>query len=218
MKPSELLAMDIDNYEPPNVLFLKGCFLRDCDSVEDLFDQKLLSADIQEPAFYEIKNIEYDKIPNKFVSLESWPTVTNLKCWNCGNTFTSRPIFIPLVIESNGHMDPHGNFCSWGCGGLYINLHYDTDDRWEKHAMLRALYKVFTKKTIHEIIPALCKTSMIQYGGKKTIKEYRDHLLILNDNYETAIKHNSINTLTNTTNIDTEEHLESEIYDTSDNE
>jgi hypothetical protein len=187
--------MDIYNFEPPNILFLRGCFLDDCNSVEDLFDQKLMIESATNHEYYEMKNTQYDEIPTTFVSLDAWPKKTNLKCWSCDCSFQTRPIFIPLSMGRSGQMDVKGNFCLWGCAAQYINLHYDADERWEKLALLRILYKIFTCNTITHIVPSSPKTEMIQYGGKKTIKEYRDNLLQLNSSYETAIRHNSIHKL-----------------------
>lgn len=187
-------TMDIDDYEPPNVLFLKGCFLDDCDTIEDLFDEKLMNAGIPEH-IYGLTNTEYNKIPHKFTSIDDWPKNTNLKCWQCDCSFQSIPIFIPKTIETNGNMDVLGNFCSWNCASLYINLHFNSDQKWENHSMLKILYRVFTEKDIDEIIPAPPKTDMVQYGGKQSLKEYREALLYLNDRYTTAIRHNSIDHL-----------------------
>lgn len=185
--------MDIDNYEPPNVLFLRGCFLDDCNSVEDLFDEKLMNEGIPECEFYEIKDTQYNKIPQTFESLDVWPKKTNLKCWMCDCSFQNIPIFIPLTIDKNNHMDTLGNFCAWGCAARYIDLYFDFDERWEKHALLRVLYHLFTGNLINEIVSAHPKTEMVQYGGKKTVKEYREHLTCLNEEYATAIQHNSVN-------------------------
>lgn len=187
--------MDIEDYEVPNILFLKGCFLDNCSNIEDIFDQKLMIESQQCSDYYEIANITYDKLPTEFESLSKWPVTTNLKCWGCDCNFHNRPIFIPNSIEHNNKMDTHGNFCSWGCAALYIDLHYNLDEKWEKHAMLRKLYKIFTGNNIKDIIPAIPKTEMIQYGGKKTVKEYRDALSQLNNAYITAIRHNSIDSL-----------------------
>ena len=166
------------NYEPPNILFLKGCFLDDCKSVEDLFDQKLLTASQADVDFY-TKDIKYDKIPTVFENLDTWPKSTNIKCWVCDCVFYTRPIFIPSSIDRDNKMDTEGNFCFWGCAALYINLHYNTEERWEKHAMLRKLFTVFTGETIKEIVPAIPKTEMVQYGGKKTIKEFSNYQIVL---------------------------------------
>jgi hypothetical protein len=91
-------------------------------------------------------------------------------------------------------MDPLGNFCSWGCASLYINLYF-TSDKWEKHGYLRLLYKIFTGEHIDEIIPAGPKTDMRQYGGNKSPREYRESLMDLNETYKTAIQHNRMDSL-----------------------
>lgn len=186
--------MDLSDYEPPNVLFLRGCFLSDCKSIEDKFDEKLLNEGSYGNT-YEIKNTTYDKIPKTFTSLESWKKSTNLKCWYCDCTFESVPLFIPKNVEKDGSMGVLGNFCSWNCASSHINLHFDSDQKWEKCLLLKLLYRDFTGDEINEILPAPNKTEMIQYGGKKTPQQFKDELSKKNKQYETAIEHNSIKNL-----------------------
>lgn len=187
--------MDIEEYDPPNILFLKGCFIDDCDSLEDIFVKKLMESTTNGDVSYEIKNQEYNKIPSVFKSLDTWPSKTNLKCWSCDCDFHTRPIFIPTTIYSNNDMDTEGNFCMWGCASRYINTFYNVDERWEKHAMLRELHEIFTGSFIEDIVPSPPKTEMVQYGGRKTKKEYRDHLMCLNETYRVSIQHNLIENL-----------------------
>lgn len=188
----------MDYQYEPKILFLRGCFLENCNSIEDLFYEKILSDGqiITENS----NDIVYDKIPQVFTSVDSWIQTTNLKCWNCDCTFDTLPIFIPLSINTDDSMDTLGNFCLWGCAARYINTILDYDVRWEAHALLRTLYRTFTGKKIEEIIPAEPKTEMIQYGGKKPSKLYIKQLKELNTSYDTAIKHNSIKMINHTKN------------------
>ena len=193
--------MNLDSYEQPNILFLSGCFLEDCNTIEDLFDEKIINESLQDARIYEINSIVYDKIPQTFTTVEEWPKKTNLKCWSCDRNFNTMPIFIPLtLIQSDdpkkrcGAMDPLGNFCTWGCAAQYINLYFPSE-KWEKHSFLRMLYKMVTKEHIDEIVAAPLKTEMHQYGGKLTSKKYSELLVDLNSAYKTAIQHNSIDNL-----------------------
>ena len=193
----------LDSYDQPNILFLRGCFLSDCNTIEDLFDERLAEAFMPENKLYDFKDITYDKIPKKFTTVENWVKKTNLKCWSCDCKFHNFPIFIPTSIERSdnpdricGNMDVHGNFCSWNCAAQYINLHYTGYSKWEHHEMLKLLYKIFTGVEIDEIIPSHCKTNMEQYGGKQTQQEYRNELAKLNENHILSIKHSSIDNIT----------------------
>jgi hypothetical protein len=160
--------------------------------MEDLFDKRILEA------FNDVAEIIYDKIPPKFTSIDTWPKSTNLKCWNCDCNFLTVPIFIPVCIETNdlksmtGSMDTQGNFGSWNCASRYINIHFESSKRWERHEFLKILYSVFTGDDISDILPANPKTIMKQYGGDITPHEYREHLNSMNEKHKTALKHNSI--------------------------
>lgn len=191
--------MDLDNYNQPNILFLRGCFLSDCSSIEDLFDERLVIQSMPEDDLYDVKEVVYNDIPRHFTSLDSWVKKTNVKCWSCDCNFHNVPIFVPISLERSdieekkcGNMDTLGNFCSWNCAAQYINLHFNGCEKWEKHELLKLLYKIFTGSTIEEIVESPPKTMMKQYGGKKTQQEYREELSTLNDRYNTSIHHNSI--------------------------
>lgn len=195
----ESTGLSLDSYDQPNILFLRGCFVSDCNSIEDLFDERIIDASMVDSEIYDTKDIVYDKIPKVFTSVSEWIQQTNLKCWSCDCNFHNVPIFIPTSLEKSddtdnicGSMDTLGNFCSWNCAALYINLHYMGSNRWEKHELLKLLYKIFTKTTIDEIVQSSPKTNMEQYGGKQTQQEYRNELMKLNDKYYTSIEHSSI--------------------------
>lgn len=196
--------LKLDSYDQPNILFLRGCFLEDCNSIEDLFDERLVSESMPENKLYDIKDISYDKIPTYFTLIDKWTKKTNLKCWLCDCNFHNMPIFIPTVIENSdnldsvcGRMDVLGNFCTWNCASAYINFNYKGHTKWEKHEMLKLLYKIVTGKKIDEILPSPRKTIMKQYGGNKTSQEYRNMLTKLNERYSVSIKHIGINNLIN---------------------
>lgn len=190
--------MNLDSYDQPNILFLSGCFLSDCSSIEDLFDEQLVNQ-LPENELYEVKDTVFDSMHRTFTSVDTWVKKTNLKCWSCDCNFHNAPIFIPSSIERSdvvgqltGSMDTLGNFCSWNCASQYINIHFTGNSKWEKHELLKLLYKIFTGTTIEEIIESPSKTIMEQYGGKKTQQEYKDNLLKLNNIHKTSIRHNSI--------------------------
>jgi len=194
--------MDLDSYDQPNILFLRGCFLTDCSSIEDLFDERIIDEAMPDNKLYDIKSIVYDKIPDTFTSVESWIKKTNLKCWSCDCNFHNIPIFIPRTLEKSsdptkmcGSMEPLGNFCSWNCASAYAHLHYRENLLWELLENLKLLHRMFTGEIIDDIRPSIPKTKMQQYGGEATVDEYKQTLNKLNDVYGMMIEKNKIKNL-----------------------
>jgi hypothetical protein len=175
----------IDSYEEPNILFLRGCFADDCTTIEDMFDQRIISASLQQTEGIDVKCIEYDKHPTRFINIESWIKKTNLKCWYCDCNFHNVPVFIPQEVKRSdspdtnyGEMRVHGNFCSFNCAAAHINIEF-RKCKWEKLEMLKILYYVFTGTQVTNIPPSPLKTNMIQYGGDLSICEYTDSIKAL---------------------------------------
>jgi hypothetical protein len=173
----------LGNICQPNILFLRGCFLSDCKTIEDLFDARLMVGECNRNNFEEFKELDYDKIPKIFTGTEDWVKQTNLKCWYCDLNFHNIPIFIPTSLEDSdksnsicGNMDVMGNFCSWNCATGYINTYYTSDTKWEYHELLKLLYKIFTGNIVEDIIESPPKTKMVQYGGNMTKLEYTEEI------------------------------------------
>lgn len=172
----------LDTYDQPNIMFLSGCFLQDCNTIEDMFDERLVNQSSNEN-MYNIEKIVYGCIPKTFETVDKWLEKTNIKCWSCDCVFYSRPVTSPYTLhkeDNNIKMDTEGIFCSWSCASYYINLHFKGTEKWERHEFLKKLYNIFTGKTIDYIEPSPPKTIMVQYGGKKTQKEYMDIIKSLN--------------------------------------
>ena len=192
--------MNLDSYDQPNILFLRGCFLSDCKSIEDMFDARVMDEAMPEGKLYESKEIEYDTLAKKFTTLEAWASTTNLKCWTCDCNFYTIPIFVPNNIERAkdstklcGSMDVIGNFCSWNCASHHINIYFTGSKRWEKHEFLKVLYKIFTGGVITEdIAPSPPKTNMVQYGGSQTLEEYRAGIYEMSSKYAMSIQSSSM--------------------------
>lgn len=169
-------------YDQPNVMFLNGCFLQDCNTIEDMFDERLVTQSSNDN-IYNIDKIVYDKIPKMFETNDKWLEKTNIKCWSCSCLFYTIPITSPSALHkenSNIKMDIDGIFCTWGCASQYINVHSKGVEKWERHELLKKLYTIITGKIIDSIEPSPPKTIMIQYGGKKSQKEYMDIIHALN--------------------------------------
>jgi hypothetical protein len=194
--------MEIGSYDQPNILFLRGCFLSDCSSIEDIFDERIINESMimnNTDKIYEFKDIEYNTIPIIFKSVETWVKTTNLKCWSCDCNFHSVPIFIPTRLDKSitndkmiGNMETLGNFCSWNCASSYIDTYSTNDIKWEHHEYLKRLYKIMNGKHIDIIANAPVKTLMKKYGGHLTLEEYRELLEHTNDAYSKCIVNNMI--------------------------
>ena len=195
--------MNLDTYDQPNILFLRGCFVKDCNSVEDMFDERIIDESINENKMYNNIHVIYDDIPPVFTSLETWPKNTNIKCWSCSCSFYGPPIFIPgdfAASKSPGEVcdgiDVIGNFCSWGCSSRWIDMHYTGNCKWEKKEMLKLLYKMMNGETINEIISSPCKTIMKQYGGSVKECDYKKLVINLSMDYISLMEHNETKNIT----------------------
>ena len=189
--------MEIDSYRPPNILFLLGCFVDECHTVEDLFDERVLNASTTPDNILNVQLIDYDKIPKKFTGVEEWPKTTNLKCWLCDFNFYSIPIFIPLRMYYVGkdiHMDTRGNYCSWNCAISDIDNGF-TRGKWERCKMLKILCKIMTGSAVDDIAPMIARTNMIQYGGNMTSAEYKTHLKSISNKYDNIVTSNLISSI-----------------------
>ena len=189
--------MELSTYNTPNVLFLKGCFIQDCLTIEQMYNNKILQS-IEPVIDYE--ETIYDKIPETFSCIECWKKNTNLKCWHCDFNFDNTPIFIPNnvypSIDPNkkfGSIEVLGNFCSFNCAGKYINTMFiDPEERWEKQNNLKFLYTIFHGKKSFQIPFSPPKTEMLQYGGKLSKKEYKQSINELNKKASRIIINNDI--------------------------
>ena len=195
--------LDMNSCDQPNVLFLRRCFLKDCETIEDMFDERLINQTTSEDILYKNIQIIYNEIPPVFNDIETWIKTTNLKCWFCDNCFSTTPIFIPetiitSIVNDNKKYDigAIGNFCSFNCASAYIDLYYITNKKTEKHNMLKLLYKLMTGDNVYEIIPSPTKTLMQQYGGKYTVSDYNSIVSSLTGNNNAFIEHNDIKNIT----------------------
>jgi|SRR3989344_5751968 len=158
-----------------NILFLRGVFLKNLATPEELFETRLTA---DEPV---VETIKYVALPPKFTSIDTWPKSSNLRCWSCSLTHNNRPVFIPrtMTVDSAGNieMDVHGHFCTFNCAAKYIDEHFLNDNvRDNKIRFLKILYNIFTGLTIRKINPAIDHTRMKQFVGDQGMgeREYRD--------------------------------------------
>ena len=160
---------DIVEYNEPNILFFRGVFPEKYD-IDAMFTNKIMdSLRISEGDDVDLKEeittyLLFDKIPMLFSNVDTWPVSTNILCWWHHNTFKNAPIFIPIHISNNGDMTPHGNFCSFFCAAAFIDTFIDPKVRWERHQMLKILYKKMTGFYVEYIPRASVPFNMLQYG------------------------------------------------------
>lgn len=167
--------------KPPNVLFIKGVFKRDCvteDSMERTMIEKingdLTITDVTET---------YEKLPTIFRSIETWPNSTNILCWHCGLQFTQIPVFIPKVIEpavtkntDNTHnITVYGVFCCFGDAHAFIEeSNMSFVEKVEAKNKLRYLHQLFYGASMCEFPSYPSKFDMIQYGGNMSQAKYQE--------------------------------------------
>jgi hypothetical protein len=163
----------INDFSTPNILFIKGVFIQDCIHIDDMFEQQLLDNLSTENTV-----IKYNQLPSIFTTLKDWVDKTNTVCWNCDLNFDTTPVFIPTIIEptADGHViGVYGCFHSFCCAQSYINTYYNRiNDKVQKSAMLKFLYKIFKSAIIKEILQAPDKYKMKRYGGTLDNNEYKD--------------------------------------------
>ena len=94
-------------------------------------------------------------------------------CFWCTCEFNTHPIYIPKCKIKNMY-EVYGYFCSPECAVAYLyKEHIDTSTRWERYALLYALYSsIFGYKT--KIRPSPDPHYLLnKFFGNMTIEEYR---------------------------------------------
>ena len=177
-------------YNNDNILFIKGCYIKDCKTIDQLFETQILEKIVHHKPI-----IKYDTIPSTFTSLREWPTTVNIHCWYCSLTFDTVPVFIPKVIEpsirnaSEYTIATHGCFCSFNCAIAYNNLHnVNLCKNIQVMDMILFIYKIFNNGNTHEIYESPNKYTLTKYGGLLTPGEYKDQINILHTNEQSQSK------------------------------
>jgi hypothetical protein len=131
----------------------------------------------------------YSKIPTRFEGAATWPTFTNLKCWECDQLPAAYPAFLPVNPEKkDGHYecDVVGNFCCWNCAARYAGRELTKDKLWDSLKCICIFEAEFTGSRAREkIMPAPPKTLMRPYCGNRgiTAAEWRERVNQLNADY-----------------------------------
>jgi hypothetical protein len=157
----------------PTYLLIRGVYLNDCKSIDDLLEEHLLGAET-----IELEDVYvYDKLPLTYTGLSTWPMSTNLVCWHCARQFSGIPLFVPKSIEPIGDgkfaMSREGCFSSWACAAAYIDLQYPrVVDNANRKNMLKFLYRNMIGRPIADIPSAPPIFHTERYGGDMTDAEF----------------------------------------------
>ena len=146
------------------IVFLKDIKIGDYRDIEDEFNDRLLQGISTNDIYKVDTSIKYDIILPIFKSIETWPKVTNIRCWTCDFTFTSIPIFIPISIrrgDDEWNISVLGNFCTFNCACRHI-IDYLNPDLLDS---LIKLYYLFYNVKINKIEPTPQRQIMEKYGG-----------------------------------------------------
>lgn len=165
------------------VLVLDGIFKKNCTPANEVLSS------------YRADTTLFDKIPNKFTTIDLWIKNTNLCCWWCTRTFHTRPWFNPISVDYVTNDIPgvsvvsnlrysfctEGVFCSCNCVRAYIDLHSKSfAEHYDRVELLKLLYEVMCGKQPIDIEPSPPPTQMIQFGGWMNTVEYQKRIDKLN--------------------------------------
>lgn len=125
-----------------------------------------------------IEEKEYTKIPDRFTTLEEWPSKCNLLCYTCTTVIGGMPLFIPATIEPDCVPKLDSTvYCSPSCAVSYINKFLDKD-----------IYIKFLRTLIIRMI-GICimifessedKSNINAYGGTMTSAVYQARVRDMN--------------------------------------
>lgn len=171
--------MDIFKY--PNIMSIKGVFLKTTKPLEQLIDEKKLVSN--EPTL--------EPLPAKFTTLARWPVKTAIKCWTCGATGNERPKPIITAIDRNKQtkeveQTTLGCFLHWPCAAFHIQ-HFLGNSAQHK-TWLAGIYEEFEDKKCAEIVPCLPPWRMREYGGDLSRDEWMRLSQLGNDKFQSHMQ------------------------------
>jgi hypothetical protein len=127
----------------------------------------------------------HTELPNRFISAETWPKFSTLKCWYCDQVPAGYPKFIPInisVVDGAYTCDPHGHFNEWNCAIRYVLKEFPEEHRTDTLEAICIFEQMFSGRRKAKILPSPSKTQMIAYCGPRGItpKEYGEKIDNLN--------------------------------------
>jgi hypothetical protein len=166
--------------DEPCVIFFSGVF-PDRYDFDRLFTDQLMDS-LRESEYGDnvVSDIpeSFDKIPEKFVSAETWPRTTNLRCRQCTRLFKTRPLTMITHISNEGSiiMDMRTNkcaYCSGDCVATHINACVlDEKTRWTRHKMFSMFYRKLTGIRIDSFPMTNTPSELEIFGGDISTDEH----------------------------------------------
>lgn len=176
-----------------NMLFLKGIFFDDIQTIEDKMISNNLSFDASntnsDQSSSEFKKRVNEKIPSKFYNKTQWFENTKnikIKCWCCDSVFAGTPVFLPQYISNTplGKVyETYGAFCGFGCAYLFLKTNhefYEDNTFHDRLAMLKMLYFCIHEKKIDDFYPSPNKYKTELYGGDMSMADFKKELKRIN--------------------------------------
>ena len=106
---------------------------------------------------------------------ENWPLASDLCCWWCCHKFDNSPLFLPIKYDDKTkRFQVKGNFCSWSCVKAY-NLYSNQPGMFSRCTLISFLAKKLHGFSDKPIKCALARESLTMYGGKYSIKQFREY-------------------------------------------
>ncbi len=163
-----------------NLMIFRGIKLSMINTIDDDFHQMLIQDTEPNETIINENYLGFDKLPKKFVNIDTWIISTNLHCRYCTLTFDEMPVIIPETIK----IDNKGRkiypvfericFCDFPCAVGYVKQS-NLSNKTEKLSMLNDLYfQFYGKKPIAIKEPQFSPSCLEMYGGDKTINEYKE--------------------------------------------
>lgn len=165
--------------EEPDVLFFSGVFPVRYD-FDQIFTNQLMDS-LRESEYCDNNSSmpeEFDKISDRFVSSDTWPRTTNLRCRQCTRLFKSRPLTMITHINNEGHTitdmrTDRCAYCSGDCVATYINNHVlDEKTRWSRHKMFSMFYRKLTGIRIDSFPMTNTPSELEIFGGDVTMDDH----------------------------------------------
>lgn len=175
------------DHKPPNILFFQNVYPTKYDfdammtkDIMDELNRDMYSDDLAwAPESATITPVRsFDVVPEKFVSVETWPKETNLACWQCKRSFKTRPMAIVTNATNIGlkiaiDMDVWGNLCSADCAGTLLDSREQNKEvRWRMEKLTCILYRRLTGRVLTELPRAPSYWELEQFGGRLSIDDF----------------------------------------------
>ena len=155
----------------------------DCDSFETIHPTRSYKTNInskkQSCQEIEIDTHNTGDFTNVYVQLAQcnknleWASSTNIYCYNCCHSFTTRPWYLPIEYI-DGCFIVLPIFCSPACV-LRYNKDSNHADFSKRYSLFHLMYNIIHNSTVHDLPTALPRDILDIFGGPMSIQEYRQY-------------------------------------------